>query len=278
MNELPIAIYQAARKYQPITTNGLTLYPVLVKEYRDFALARPAIEVLQQSFPVALLRMPLLAAMYRMDYDAAMSGTPAAGLFLRALLALALALRLGAGEPAEERIRMFRIEFDREQPEKLLRLHFTDESGTSKEIAPAQFQTLRRIIAAQNGVRLESDKANPDIVQAQKDMASGGIQLEGDEDDLICAVAALSGTDEAKIDEWPILKLEKRAESYRRVLSYLVCGIGELSGATWKNGNPAPHPFFKRMQGGDGLMRPLDSEQKQMPSAVKQLIQESKNL
>lgn len=278
MNELPINIKRRIAKYEEVEIDDLVLYPVKVRDYDEFLIGRVALEVMHQSLEIKYWKMPLLSALYAMDLEAAMKGETPTGLFSRALLILALSLRLGEGQDAAERIGQFRLAADPKEPTTLLRLHFTDESGTPKEITPAQFQTLRRIIAAQNGVRLESDKANPDIVQAQKDMASGGIRIEGDENDLICAVAALSGTDEAEIDEWPILKLEKRAESYRRVLSYLVCGIGELSGATWKNGNPAPHPFFKRMQGGDGLMRPLDSERSQMPSAVKQLIQESKNL
>ena len=36
MNELPLSILRSVRTYEPIITDGLTLYPVLVEEYDSF--------------------------------------------------------------------------------------------------------------------------------------------------------------------------------------------------------------------------------------------------
>ncbi len=249
MSELPISIQKAVSRYKTIETNGLKLYPVLVSEYDLFLAARPALEVMHQSLPVALMRVPLLSALYQMDYEAILSGETPSGLFSRALLALALALRLGEGLDAAERMKMIQFSVDRTEPQKLLRLRFTDGDGTEHEISPAQFKPLREIIAAQNGVELESDLANPDLVRAQKDMNTAGAPtLDANVEDLICAVSALSGTEEEEIDQWPILKLQRRAESYQRMIQYVVCGIGEVNGTTWKGGNPSPHPFFRRAE------------------------------
>ena len=253
--ELPMQIQKAVSRYEPIKESGLTLWPVLVKEYDLLLIAKPAIDVMQQSLPVALMRIPLLSALYRMDYDAVSFGKEPPGLFSRALLALALSLRLGTGMEPDERVRIFQVAVEREKPENLARLLFTDADGKEKEIRPAQYQRLRQIIAAQNGIKLESDLANPDIVKAQNDMASSnGIRLNASPEDLISAIAALSGADETEIDEWPVLKLERRSTSYRRIIDYIVHGVGELSGASWKNGNPTPHPFFERMNDGGGVL------------------------
>lgn len=248
MSELPIYIQKSIRRYEPVTVDGLTLWPVKVREYDDFLMARVALEVLHQSLPVRFLRMPLLSALYAMDYEARVSGEPMTGLFSVALLGLALSLRLGEGEAPEERMGRFRIAVDRNDPSKLLRLRFIDADGAEKEIEPRRYGELRRIIAAQNGVKLESDRADPDLVQAEKDLADmNGISLDATVEDLISGVAALAGVDEAEIEDWPILKLQRRQTSYQRTLDYLICGIGQVSGTTWKGGNPHPSPFFDRL-------------------------------
>lgn len=282
MNELPLSILRSVRTYEPIITDGLTLYPVLVEEYDSFLIARTALEVLHQSLPVAMMRIPLLSALYQMDYEAAASGKTPTGLFSRALLALALALRLGQGKEPVERVGLFQLAAERDKPQTLACLRFLDESGETKEIKPAQFNLLRQIIAAQNGVKLESDTANPDLVKAQKLMASANaMPLDANIDDLIAAVAALSGAEESDIIGWPILKLEKRSDSYRRILDYLVCGVGEVSGTTWKGGNPNPHPFFKRIRDGNGVLSVIggtaDGSTKTAPKA-QEIYQQSRNL
>lgn len=278
--ELPMNIQKAVRKYEPIKNGGLTLYPVLVAEYDTFSVARPALEVMHQSLPVALMRIPLLSALYQMDYEAALAGTQPSGLFSRALLALALSLRLGEGLTLEERVGQFHIAVDRQDPKRLKCLRFTDKDGETKEIAPVQFQELRQIIAAQNGVRPESDFANPEIVKAKQKMASvGSIRLDVKLDDLIAAVSALSGVDEAEIEDWPILKLERRSASYQRILSYLVCGIGEMSGTSWKGGNPTPHPFFQREDDGSGLFSSVTERgDREPPKAARNIIEQTKDL
>ena len=249
MNELPQSILKAVSRYKPVEMDGLTLYPVLVSEYDLFLEARPALEVLHQSLPVRLMRMPLLSALYQMDYEAILHGETPSGLFSRAMLALALSLRLGEGQEAAERKKSIQFSVDREDPRKLLRLRFTDGNGTEHEISPVQFKILREIIAAQNGVELESDKANPDLVRAKRDMnSSGAPTLDARIEDLITAVSALSNVEEEEIDQWPILKLQRRADSFQRMMGYIVCGVGEVNGTTWKGGNPNPHPFFRRTE------------------------------
>ena len=251
-----MSIQKAAARYKPIETDGLTLYPILVKEYQEFLVARSSLEVMQQSFPVALMRVPLLTALYQMDCEAILNEEQPTGLFSRALLMLALSLRLGEEQTIEERMRAFHVLIDRENPLVLQRLVFYDADGQEKEITPALFGKLRLIIAAQNGVKIESDTANPDIVKAQQDMASAGaINLDANIDDWISAVSALTGTAEEEIDDWPILKFQRRSDSFRRIIDYIVCGVGECSGMVqWPKGNPCPHPFFAKVQDGGGVL------------------------
>lgn len=256
--ELPLHILRAVRKFEPIAAEGLILYPVRVAEYEEFLTARPALEVLQQAFPAPLLRIPLLSALYRMDYEAASRGEEQSGLFSRALLLLALSLRLGEGLDLRQRVRKFRIAADPKDPAKLLYLQASVDGEEMLKITPVKFQQIRPIIAAQNGVKLESDLANPDLVEAEREMAGlNAPKMDADVEHLISGVAAMSGTDEAEIDDWPILKLNRRAESFKRVMDYVICGIGEAQGTKWKNGNPAPHPFFDRAEEGFSAVTPV---------------------
>jgi len=68
--ELSSAIRRAIRRDEPVVVDGITLYPIRVAEYEEFLTARPAIEVMQRTFPVRLLSVPLLQALYTMDLEA----------------------------------------------------------------------------------------------------------------------------------------------------------------------------------------------------------------
>lgn len=253
--ELPNEIERAVRRYDPIIAEGLTLYPVRVAEYDSFTAARPALELMQQSLPLRFLSMPVLSAMYLIDMESmANTGRPV-GLFSSALLGLALALRLGEGRSELDRIKQFRVIADKEQPKRLLCLKFLRDGEEYQSITPVQYQRLRPILAAQNGVELYGPDANPEIIQAERELAElNSPKLESSIEDLICSVATATGTEEAEIDDWAILKLARRAGSLQRMMDYMICGFAESQGTKWKSGNPAPHPFFRRAKEGSGAL------------------------
>ena len=62
MNGLPLSMVQAVSQYEPIWAEGLRLFPIRVREFETFSMARAAIEFMQQSLPVALMSKPLLQA------------------------------------------------------------------------------------------------------------------------------------------------------------------------------------------------------------------------
>ena len=279
MDELPMHIQKAVSRYQPVETGGLTLYPIVVKDYDTFLISRSALEVMHQSLPVAMMRLPLLAALYQMDFTAVTRGKPATGLFARTLAILALAMRLGEGKTFEDLVGLFQVVVNPSSPESLQFIRFTDNNGEQKIITPAQYASLRKIIAAQNGVRLESDTANPDIVRAEKLKAtSDKLSLDINIEDWITAVSTVTGAPEAEIDDWPILRFQRKSDSIQRLLNFVICGIGECSGTTWKNGNPCPHPFFNKQTSGSGILTAIggtDADQKQSapPAAAAAEIQ-----
>lgn len=260
MNELPLQYKRAAARYQPITDGGLTMHPVRVRDYDLFRLARPALEVLQSSLPVAYLSMPLLQVYFQLDVIGPLtSGAAATGLWGSALLALSLALRLGEGMEPEERIRKFRYVVTAEDKTRLQALRATINGEEMIEITPVRFQRLRQIIAEQNGVELESERADPELVKAERDLAAmKEATLKADLEQLVASVCALTGADEVEIDEWPIRKLTSRANAIQRAMQYIVCSVGEMSGAKWKGGNPVPHPFYERVSDGRAALTDLN--------------------
>lgn len=257
--EIPLAHKRAVSRYESIKTEGLTLYPIRVSEYEEFLTARPAIEVVIQSLPVRLISLPLLEAVFRIDYEKMSAGEPMTGLFYRTLLFLALSLRLGEGEKSEDRVRMFRPVVDPSDNMKLKALYF-DIDGEEKKITPVMYHRLRPILAAQNGVELVGENANPDLLEAERDIAAqNGPQLEVSVEGLISSVAALSNIDEGEIYDWPILKLQNRQKALKRALDYVICGVGETQGTKWKGGNPYPHPFYDKVKEDSASLMSLEN-------------------
>lgn len=248
MNEIPLQYQEAVDTYEPIEFEGITLFPIRVREYRLFNNARPAIDFLQQSLPVRYLSMPLLSAFYAMDTENLKEGNPSDGLFYRALLFLALAMRLGEGENLEERIGQFQIVADAKDQSVLKGVEF-QQNGEVQRITPVQFQRLRPILAAQNGITLVSTDANPELVEAERDLAEmNGPELDYNFQTLLSTLSVLSGTRERDLYDWPILQMTRYRDAYSRVLQFLICGIASASGAKFKGGNPVPSPFFNRLE------------------------------
>lgn len=259
MAELPLNIKKSIGKYEPITTEGLTLYPIEVEEYYEFLTARPAIEFMQQRLPIQLMSEPLLSAYFKLD-SGQVDGYEPTGLFTGALLALALALRLKPGESIEERVSTFQIFADPSDTTRLKRIRFVINGEEMIDLTPLMFQRLRPIIAAQNGIELHSDLDNPELVDAENDLSSNSSRkLDMSVEGFVSAAAMIARVDEAEVYKWPILKLHNRLDTARRVLDYVICGIGESQGTTWTGGNPYPHPWFDRKKEGSSGLMPIES-------------------
>lgn len=246
MQDLSLEMAKAVRRFEPIETEGLTLYPIQVKDIDEFTTARPAIEFMQQSLPVAMLSKPLLQAYYTLELDAAKNGQPGSGLFYKCILFLLLAMRVGNGLPSEKRIELVDLELQANDPTQLKSV-LIFANGEVKRITPMQFQRLRPILAAQNGIELVSENANPELVQAERDLAEmNAPKLQYRVETLKATIATFSGADEADMEEWPILKLLLRRDAVQRLAGYITCSFAEAQGGKWKHGNPFPSPLYDR--------------------------------
>lgn len=255
MYKIPENMRRDIERYRPIQFDGLTFYPIEVREYADFLAAAPAIEFMQQSLPVAMLSKPLLESFFEMDMTAIQQGE--GGIYLyQTVLFLALALRIGQGQTAEQRASHFLPIVYQDQPNRLKCLRFTLNGEEIWDITPAQFQTLRPILAAQNGLEIPSESANPELVYKEREQAAqANADLDISLEKKISYVATLCRVEEEEIDKWPILKFQKKEQALTHVLRYMLCGTAEAQGASWKGGNPVPHPYFERRNNGLGVLK-----------------------
>lgn len=258
MNQIPASIQSKIRRYAPVDIDGVTLYPVTVDEYDAFNQARPAIEFVQQSLPVAYVSMPLLQAFYSIDMESLSDAKLPSGLFARAILFLALALRVGRGEPLETRLRRFKVRVSPNDVKRLVAISFDIDGEERYDITPVKFQRWLPILAAQNGIALADATDNPELLKAEEIIQSKkGIDVDVSLEAMVSSVALFSGIDDEAIYNWPILKLTHRRQALQRAMDYMICGIGEAQGAKWKHGNPVPSPFFPRKKDGSVAAIPM---------------------
>lgn len=249
MSEIPEKYLKSIHRYEPVETEGLRLYPIVVDEYEEFSMARAAIEFMHQSLPRTYLNMPILQAYYLLDSQSVADEQIPTGLMTRAVIFLALALRVGKGLPVEKRLAMFRPVVG--ENGRLKHLIFTPDGEEFCKITPAMFQRMRPILAAQNGLVIPEEDANPELVEAENELArQKAPTLDVSLETLISSIATLCKVEEKEIYDWPIAKFHNRQKSIHRILDYIICGVAEAQGTKWKKGNPNPSPFFERKKEG----------------------------
>ena len=256
---LPSHIQKRVDRYEPIQFQEITLHPIKVREIEEFTSARQAIECVQQSLPIRFWGIPLLQAYFKMDIEAVLERQQPIGMFSRAVAFLVLALRLGEGLTMEERIRMMTPVVDPNDPTNLQELRYKWNGEEQRTITPVMFQQMRPILAAQNGIELVSDDANPELLEAERDIADArGVKLDYSLHGMMSTISTLSGKTMKEMDEWTIHELMDKQADYNRVLHYITCAIAEGSGAKWKGGNPYPSPFFERIQTSSSALISMD--------------------
>lgn len=261
MNELSAKMQKCINCYKPIETEGLVLYPFKTANYTEYAIARQAIGFTHQTLPFEYLSMPLLSAFYKIDIDHVARGESATGLFSAALIGIALALRLNRSEDEDgmEMIKRITVLHDLNDRTKLKGVLFVVDGIEEVVITPIQYERLRPIIAAQNGIEIRGVDENPELIEAEEKLAAAHApKLNFDSAQLVHAAAALTGRTEEEIYEWPILKLMDRLNSFKKVIDYAICGIGESQGTKWKSGNPHPNPWLERIKGDTGALISMD--------------------
>ena len=91
-----------AIKKQPVKIGGIPIYPYLLHDRTTFMSALPAIALLRH---IKRTNAPILQIFFETDYACGDSGQPATGLFRSLVLMLLGGMRIGVGEPDDQRMR-----------------------------------------------------------------------------------------------------------------------------------------------------------------------------
>lgn len=245
----------AVKKGEPIQWNGLTLFPIQVKDMDLFLAAQMGLTASQQTLPGKYVVMRYLEALYALDYDVRTSGGKGAGLFSFVLLFLKLALRLEVikGTNGEEYLPI-QYRTERDNPRKLVALEVM-QGNAKAEITTQDFNQLREILAAQNGVELPDETLNPELVQAERDLASkNSMDLKVDSESLIYSMSVKTNVSIETIMEWTIRRFKLTERAVDRTTGHLIAALTEAAGAKYKNGNPYPSWKYDKKDDFSGVV------------------------
>lgn len=208
----------------PEEWNGLSVYPIKMKDYPLFLAARECITTAQQTWPV-----PWCTVKY---FD----GLIGMGLLPRLALLLKLAFRL----PEELTV------YPRVKEDKIVSL-LVAQGEKRAEITPKNFPSLRELIARQNGIELPDETDNAELVAAKRYLSQqGAIPLKADVESLIYSVAVTAKTDPEDILNWTVRRFQATERALDRSIGHLVASLTLAAGGKFKGGNPFPSWKFDR--------------------------------
>lgn len=233
-----------ARRGDPIDALGLTFYPITMSHYEDFLSLKNILTLRVTTLPVQYVSMSYLSALWAVDMDCLAGTGKTLGVFERVIKLLYLTLRL---EYKKETIGET-IYCNSQNPRELVRVEVKQNNSTIS-ITPREFASkIRPIIAEQNGLKLPNESYNPQLVQAEREMAEDQQgELNFDIDALISSVAYQSKISEREIYDWTVLQFEHRREAIDRDKNYTLFRQAELSGMVkFPKGNPFPSWCFDK--------------------------------
>lgn len=213
---------------KPEEWNGLTVYPVLMKDYPLFLAAKESVSAVQQSWPMPWCVVPYL------------EGLIGVGLLPRLCVMLQLVLQLSDGDTVPI--------YPRVEGEKIVSL-LVVQGERRAEITKKNFGSLRELVARQNGMELPDETANLELLDAKRDLSQGDVSLKADLEDLICSVALRSHVPIEDILCWTVRRFQRMERAIDRSEGHRMASITLAAGGKFKGGNPYPSWKYDREEG-----------------------------
>lgn len=269
MSELSFSQQEAVLMGEPIEVCGLNLYPLTMRNYREWQSAKSVLLLRQTRLGVEYISLPFLAALYAVDYDAAKACGASAGLLAQICRLLALALRIQVTEKS------FKIIVD-PKDERRLKSISVQYGESLINITPSMFTRLRPIIAGQNGETLPDEADNLELVDAETDVAEARarkeMQLKEDFFALLSSVAYQYRIAPKEILDWTICEFRGAVDAIERDKMFTICALAEKAGgAKFKTGNPYPSWRFDKAEGESSALIPLSGFAAEMGRGAKML-------
>lgn len=235
MSFTPI-IAEAIENDEPVHIDGFTLYPIQVRQYRQFYAAQSALLVRQGSLPVEYAAKSYLGALYALDFDAYKESGQALGFIHAALTMLALAMRFPADVLTEQTRTKVREDDERELVSLEIRA-----GEMILPLTPSVFDRIREVIAAQNGLELPDETENADLVEAENDIsAQNAVSLNLDFNTLLASVARDQHCRRTDLLDYTIREFFALRDAIQRDKMFTLYKMAELNGTKFTKGNPWP--------------------------------------
>lgn len=248
------AVRRATLRDIPIELCGLEFYGITVERYEEWQSLKSVLLMRQTKLPVLFLAMPFIDALFAADIQSLETESKLAGYTSAILYTLALALRLPDESVINQQIRVVTNKNE-------LKGFYVAFQGERQDvfIPKEMFPQIRQTIAWQNGDDVPDESLNDDLLETEKDIAAANAgNLKFDFEDMIASVALNARLRIRDIYSMTILEFETMRHAIDRDKRYMLCGMSEASGATWKGGNPCPSWCFDRAKKGSAALVSAD--------------------
>lgn len=244
------AVMRATLRNQPIEICGLKFYGMTIERYAEWQSMKSVLLMRQSKLPVLFLTMPFIDAMYALDMQHLEQEHKLAGTMYALLYTMAMSLRLPEGSVETQQIRIVTAK------DGLKGFYVAQQEEAQDVFIPKEtFQTIRQVIAWQQGDDLPDESLNDDLLETEKDIAqANAANLNFNFDDLLASVALNMHTRIVNLLDMTILEFETMRRAIDRDKKYTICGIAENGGTTWKGGNPCPSWSFDRENKESGAL------------------------
>lgn len=229
----------------PVVYEGLTFYPLLVRDYPLYVRARKSFELMLGSLrDPKLARLPWCACLWALDKECEKQEGKLGEYLVDALCVMATALRLDV-DPETRRIPLRPAYSDTGE---LTAIVLGEPQTNYTLLNMQQMNDVRQILAAQNGYAIPDENWNPELVRAAQENAQRSVSgLEYDFEALVYSVALNAHCRASEIYGWTIREFHRTESAIDRTLGYVIYMLAEKSGnVTFAKGNPYPTWKFDR--------------------------------
>ena len=218
---------------------GATLYPVRMRQYEMFTACKKAILMRQSTLPVQFAIMPYLTALFAMDAEM--------GFGLGLVQSLRILISMATLQPLDN----IGILVTADKQTELRAIVYNDGEKDIR-ITPRDFNEIRRLIAEQNGEELPDESENPELVQAEMDIAAlQQSDVEFNLESMLDSVSFASGKPHSELLDMPIRAFFRLEKAISRAKMFQIFTSASMSGfVKFPKGNPYPSWLFDKKKDG----------------------------
>lgn len=221
---------------------GFPSTPIKMGLFDEWTESKIAIMIRQTTMPFQYAAMPYLQAIFAMDADAGFQFGIVRNL-VRLLSMASLLPETG-----------FNVWLSKKEPNRINAISYS-EGDVSFRIEPKDFQRIRQLIAEQNGEELPDESENPELVEAESDIAAAkSIGIEYDYETMLDSVAYVTHRTKPELMDISIREFARLRKAIDRDKLFTLYASAELGGMVkFEKGNPVPSWCFDKKSESSAL-------------------------